>query len=327
MGPSKRALQVIRDNLEEIIHYPDPDCLNLRQVISEERDIPVDNIIIGNGAVELIFLLAGLIKPAEVLIPAPTFGEYEIAARSAGANVKYFDLKRDNNFKIDSKTLGESLPGVDLLFLCNPNNPTGQLMTRQEVLAVLDEARKTSTMVVVDEAFLDFLPERDKYSVAGFIREYENLFVLYSLTKFFAIPGLRLGAAFGRKQLITRLNQGKDPWNVNTLAQFAGVASFQDREYMKNTIEFVHREKDYLYHELKKIKGLIPYQPAANYIFIDISPTGLDSTTLVDKLGSKGILVRDCSSYRNLKGDFIRVAVKDRKDNLKLIEALRNLKG
>ena len=285
--------------------------------------MPAENIILGNGAAEIIFILARLLNLKEALIPAPTFSEYEIATAGCGSRVRYFDLDRKQGFRPDADKLAHSLPGADIVFVCNPNNPTGCLMEAGDVMKIVRAGQKTNTLVVVDEAFLDFLPDKDRYSVVHEVVQNPNLFVLYSLTKFFAVPGLRLGAAIGSREIIERLDRAKDPWNVNTLAQAAGTASLMDKEYIRRTVDFISGEKEFLYQALSRVDGLRPYPPAANYILVDISGTGYTSGELRDILGRQGILIRDCSSYRNLGENYIRVAVRNREDNIKLIKAMQ----
>lgn len=325
MGPSEFALKAITENINSIVNYPDPDCLAIRQILSGELDVPLDNIICGNGAVELIFLLVGLMKPRQVLIPVPTFSEYEMAVNSCGSKINYLALKKENDFKIEIDLLINSMPGMDMVFICNPNNPTGQIIEKSAIQQVLDCARVHNTFVVIDESFMDFVSEREKYSILNPGHDFANLFVLYSLTKFYAIPGLRLGAGIGSKEIIAKINASKDPWNVNCLAQLAGAVSLQDREYQSKTVALVNQEKAFLFQEISKIKGFKPLPPAVNFIFIDISGSGFNSIELQNILGQQGILIRDCSSYQNLDHNYIRIAVKDRGSNRRLIEALTDL--
>ncbi len=325
LGVSPAALMAIKDNLGSIEHYPDPDCTELRQAFAENVGLPKENLVMGNGAVELVFILMHLIKPKQVLIPVPTFSEYKIAVTAAGGTVKSLPLDREENFVFDLEKIITQLNDVDAVFICNPNNPTGTLIKRQDLEVLLAHANKTGKWVIVDEAFMDFIRCRDQYSVKDLVNCYERLFVSYSLTKFHALPGLRLGAGIANSSLITKLEQSKDPWNVNALAQAAGTASLRDTQYIRDTIDTVEKEKEYLYKALTEIPGLKTYQPAVNYIFIDISATGLTSTELSEQTGRRGILIRDCSSYETLGPVFIRVAVKSRPDNVKLLDVMQDI--
>ncbi len=279
----------------------------------------------GNGAVELIYLLMKLLQPRKVLIPAPTFGEYEIGVVCAHGQVVDLPLDRAEEFSIKAEKVVNHLPQVDMVIICNPNNPTGKLIEREEIETIIREAEETGAFVMVDEAFMDFVDEPERYSVVDLVHKYPNLLVLYSMTKFYGIPGLRLGAAFGTPRIISGMTAIKDPWNVNTFAQLAGVVSLEDEDYRVRTRVMVREAKKEFYKALLKIPGLKVYEPSVNYVFLDISGTGYTSTKLKESLARRGLLVRDCSSYKNLGADFIRVAVKDPASNRRLVEALTRL--
>jgi len=278
---------------------------------------------LGNGAVELIYLLVKLLKPKKVLIPAPTFCEYEIAVNTNGGQVVDLNLSRTENFNLNLDNTIKMLDEVDMVILCNPNNPTGQLIKKENLLTILRESKKRGIFILLDEAFMDFVEGSEEYSLLSELRKWDNLFILYSLTKFFAIPGLRLGAGLANEELVNKLNFIKDPWNVNCFAQLAGIVSLQDKKYIKDSKTFILKEKDFLYNELKKVNNIYPYKPSVNYIFIDVSKTGYSSKQLQQKIAAQGILVRDCSSYKNLGDQFIRVAVKGREQNIKLVEGFK----
>ena len=325
MGPSVQVVEAIRVNIDTITRYPDPASRVLRETVSHWTGLPEEMIVAGNGAVEITYLLMKLLKPRLVLIPAPTFSEYEIAVKISGGCVKDLPLDEGRGFAIDKHEIYSSWEECDLLFICNPNNPTGVLTTRKDLVEIIENAAQAGKTVVVDEAFMDFVRDREGFTVADLVPQYDNLFVLYSLTKFFAIPGLRLGIGLGNPGVIDRLNQIRDPWNVNCFAQIAGTASLLDETYIKATVAYVSAEKDRLFGEIRAIKGFLPLYPCVNYIFINIEETGYSSTEICHLLGQQGILVRDCSSYKNLRPVYIRAAVKKREENDRLIGALRQL--
>ncbi|HWI55283.1 MAG TPA: aminotransferase class I/II-fold pyridoxal phosphate-dependent enzyme, partial [Desulfobacteria bacterium] len=240
--------------------------------------------------------------------------------------VKDLLLGEDKDFILETQSILKNWHNSDVIFICNPNNPTGTLTPRETIVEIVEQAAKAGKMVVVDEAFIDFIKERQDYSVADLVTSFPNLFVLYSLTKFFAIPGLRLGLGFGSPDIIRKLDEIRDPWNVNCFAQLAGIHSISDKEYARSTVNYISEQKDYLYSGIKSIKGLKPYYPSANYIFVNIEETGFTSAEITEFLGKAGILVRDCSSYKNLRPVFIRTAVKKHEDNKRLLETLHEIR-
>lgn len=297
----------------------------MKKTLAAYLHLDIERLIAGNGAAELVYLLVNVVRPKRVLLPQPTFSEYEIAVVTGGGRVTDYPLSPENGFQPAAGEIAAMLPEVDMVIICNPNNPTGALIRKEELVTILQEARNRQVTVIMDEAFIDFVADRDNYSTVALLRDFPNLFILYSLTKFFAIPGLRLGAGLGNPDLVSKMEMGRDPWNVNCFAQAAGVVSLQDEAYIKRSIGFIQQEKRYLYEQLGSIEGLRPFPPAANYVFIDIRAAGLTAPEMTDRLGRRGILVRDCSSYKNLDPYYIRVAVRTRTENDKLIMTISDI--
>ncbi|OCL26146.1 threonine-phosphate decarboxylase [Orenia metallireducens] len=323
LGPPEAVNEEIKANIGGIVNYPEPNSQELKDNLANKLNLSRENIIMGNGAVELIYLLTKVLNPSKSMVLSPTFSEYAIAAKSVGAEVEEFPLDREDNFKLDINTLLNKLDNVDLLFLCNPNNPTGNLLSKSEVIQILDYTKDNGVFLLVDEAFVDFVEK--EVTVIDLINDYDNLFVLRSLTKFFAIPGLRVGYGVANQELIQRLSSSKDPWNLNYFAQIATKVALEEEEYIKRSKISIKKEKEFLYNKLKQIEKLRVYYPQVNYIFIDISATELTASYLENTLAKKGILIRNCNSYSGLGEDFIRVAVKSRADNLKLLSALEGI--
>lgn len=297
----------------------------LRQTVAQRFSLPEEMIIAGNGAIELLYICTKVLQCRTALIPAPTFSEYEAAVRINDGSVIDFNLDEKNGFVLDIHELFESWTKADVLFICNPNNPTGVLTPQDIIHEIVREAAKNGKYVVVDEAFMDFVPDREQYTVTDLVKKYDNLIVLYSLTKFYAIPGLRLGVGFANPQLIERMNQIRDPWNVNCFAQIGGAEAVKDRSYYNKTIEFMNHEKKYLFTQINGIDGFEPLNPSVNYILINVAKTGYTAAEITELLGQQRILVRDCSTYKNISPFYIRVAVKNREENNILIGALKRL--
>lgn len=326
LGTPPKIKKIIIENLDGVERYPQPDSKRLRDALAAFHKIKSDNLLIGNGSIELIYLLPKALGSERVLTPLPTFSEYEFSARAAGATVLFAKAKEEDGFKIKMSRLAGLTPKVDTIFLCNPNNPTGHCFSRDEILSLIDASKRRKATLVIDEAFIDFVRAGDEL---GFIREAaENKFllVLRSLTKFFAIPGLRLGYLIGHRDLINRISRFQHPWNVNSLAQLAGEEIIKDAGYIRKSREFVLKEKERLFNDLKQINGLKVYPPSCNFIFCKLEYGRLDGANeLQQRLLKRGIVIRNCDNFRGLNNRFFRVAVRKKAENIKLIKALRDI--
>ncbi|HWR40049.1 MAG TPA: threonine-phosphate decarboxylase CobD [Patescibacteria group bacterium] len=323
LGMAVSVRQAIETNLGNLIHYPDPAAVELKQAISRHYQMPEECITAGNGAVELLYVLCHCRKPRRVLVTAPTFSEYERAARAAGAAVEYFTLLPEQGFSLDVAEILPRLSGVDMVFICNPNNPTGGLLRREQLEPLLIAAQKTGTMVVVDESFQDFLTNRRELSCRPLLAKYDHLVVVCSLTKFYAIPGLRLGFVLASPAWTRTLHGAKDPWNVNSLAQVAGVAALQDSAYQEQSRAVLAQAREELYELLLQIKNCRPYPPSVNYILLNIADSGVVSSKLRRRMAEAGVMIRDCANYPGLSADYVRVAVKLPEQNRKLAAVLQ----
>lgn len=322
LGMPDSLVKAVNRALPYIIHYPDTEAKALKEAIRFRYGIPESSITVGNGAVEPIYLLCHMLKPKKVLVTAPTFGEYERAARASGAEVAYYYLQPDSGFALDSNEWIKCAAGADILFLGNPNNPTGNLLYQRDIQVILEALKGENTLVVMDESFLDFLEDDRLYTCRHLLPFYPNLVIIHSLTKFYAMPGLRLGFALANDKITAMLHAGKDPWNVNSLAQSAGAAVLYDEDYRERSKCFIQKAKAELYAALSALPGIAPYLPSVNFILINIKETGLSAQELRNKLEQYHILVRDCSNYSGLSDDYIRVAVKQPKQNERLLAAL-----
>jgi len=327
LGPSRRINQAIKNKLGLISSYPDPECGELKTALSDYLGIDREYLLMGNGAAELIYLFVRVAGCRRALIPVPTFCEYSLSVLSQGGEVIKVAMDEKSDFSLPVAEIIRLIPQVDLIFLCSPNNPTGKLVDRETIELILDRSLSHGVMVLVDEAFMDFVPQRLSYTMMPQVGRTSNLVVLYSLTKFFGIPGLRLGAIAAPSDLIKRMNDAKDPWNVNVLAQVAGIEGLRDQEHMQSTNRLVNREKKYLFDSLRGIPGVRPIAGAANFILVDISGSGLTSGELTDLLGRRKVMVRDCHSFTGLAERYLRLAVKTRTENELLLTVLKEILG
>ena len=330
LGPPSLLLEAIKNNINKIDNYPEVNSKSLKNAIAKKHFLDPEQVTVANGAAEMIYQLTKILKPKKVMVIDPTFSEYELAAESANAAIEHFSLSKRADFKLDLEKLKISLnKDIDLLFICNPNNPTAHLLKTSELESIIQKAAKEEIVVLIDEAFIDFLTEPDKYSTINLLDIYNNLVILKSMTKLFAIPGLRLGYALTNKNLSLELETKRDPWSVNYFSQLAGEIIFSNqqeiKDYVKLSREKIAGERKYLYQRLNKFKQLKVYQPTTNYIFIDISETEYTSTELKQELAKKAVLIRNCDSYHGLQENYIRIAVKSRQENEILIEKLNFL--
>jgi threonine-phosphate decarboxylase len=324
LGPSEKALEAAKNSFKEIATYPDSNSNELRQAIADHFDgLSKNNVVVGNGSTELMYLFAETFmkKGDTAVIPAPTFGEYESAVRKTGETPKF--VKLDKNFNVDADVFAREMAGAKIVFLCNPNNPTSILIPSETLKGIIEEALEQDSLVFLDEDFLEFVENEKALSLINKIKAYPNLFILRSFTKIFGLTGLRVGYGIASEEIINVLLCAKIPWNVNCLAQAAAVAALKDKEHLRVTRELIKNEKAFLSTELEKIKSFKVFPPDANFFFIDIRKSGLTATELKNKLLHQGILIRDCTSFMGLDPYYIRVAVKTREENERLIEALK----
>ncbi len=322
LGFSPKTKEAIIKNLDRLSHYPDPECKEAKKEISHYFKIDYENIVLGNGSTELIYLIVQTLKPKKVLILIPTFYEYEKASNNYNASIKFYKLIERQEFSISINEIISHLAGIDLVFLCNPNNPTGTFFHREEILILVKEIQRRKIFLVLDEAFIDL---HEKESFVREVKNYDYLIVLRSLTKFYGLPGLRIGFGAGSPKLIKELEIQKIPWSVNYLAQIAVREILQDEKFISKSKSFLLEEKEFLYRGLSNIERLKVYKPSANFVFIKLLGS-ISSEKLQDQLGRKGILIRDCSNFRGLeKGKFIRVAVRTRKENIKLLKEIKSI--
>jgi threonine-phosphate decarboxylase len=325
IGPSQKAIEAIKRDLNEISAYPDSESTTLRNALAcHYGNINQENIVVGNGSTELIYLFAEAFtqKGDLVLLPAPSFGEYEGAVKKAGATVMHVSLDSNLHF-VPANFINSMNENVKAVFLCNPNNPTSALSSTQNIEEIIEAALNRSIMVFLDEDFLEFIDNDAAYSFIVKINKYPNLFILRSFTKLYGLTGLRVGYGIACEEVIKVLSNAKIPWNVNCLGQTAAVAALEDKTHLKTTLDLIKQEKEFLLSELSQFKTLKIYPPDANFMLIDIRQTGFTAAELKTKLLTFGILIRDCSSFAGLDEYYIRIAVKTHLENEKLLDALK----
>ena len=246
----------------------------------------------------------------------PTFEEYETAAKLSDSKISFF---KTMNLSENIDLFISQIPVNGCIFICNPNNPTGNILSKKQLTKIISSAKQKSCIVFVDECFIELVPQSNQ-SVINLIKKYDNLFVLRSLTKSFGLAGIRIGYAVASKQIIDVLQKLKIPWSVNILAQEAGIIAIKNKSHLTKSKSIIKKEYDFLKNKISDIQGFECHDSSTNFLLIK---TKQDSTKLQKKLLKKKILIRDCKNFRGLNNHYIRVAIKSHKDNLKLVSALR----
>ena len=329
LGISHKLREVLSQHLNAITRYPDREYTKLRQCIADYTGAQMENIIMGNGSTELISLFIQTNHPKKAMILGPTYSEYERDINLGGGTCIYFPLKEENDFRMDVNALCQQLDdNLDLLVLCNPNNPTSSAITRREMRRILDACMEHGIFVMVDETYVEFAPDEKNVTSVSLTNYYSNLIILRGTSKFFASPGLRLGYAItGNRDVAKEINTRKDPWTINSLAEIAGQIMFQDEDYIRETKDLITSERARLYQELSSWDTVRVYEPQANFILVKILKEGVDAEMLFEHCIRKGMMIRNCSTFPFLDSQFIRFCIMSPEDNDRLLEAFRELLG
>jgi len=279
--------------------------------------LPKSNLVVGNGAIEIIYnFCSAFLSKKSILIPVPTFEEYETAAKLSDCKISFF---KTMNLSENLDSFISQIPKNGCIFICNPNNPTGTILSKKQLTKIISSAKQKSCIVFVDECFIELVPQSNQ-SVLNLVNKYDNLFVLRSLTKSFGLAGIRIGYAVASKQIIDILQKMKIPWSVNVLAQEAGIVAIKNKSHLIKSKSIIKKEYNFLKNKISNMQGFECNDSSTNFILIKIKQ---DSTKLQKKLLKNKILIRDCKNFRGLNNHYIRVAIKSHKDNLKLVNALR----
>ncbi len=320
LGMSPLAMKAVQENLQSLVHYPDQNSTALRDALAQRHEVESKQILVGNGSTALIHLLPRALRFRKVLIPVPSFSEYEAAADLAGCHVEFLVLREEARFQvIPTELIGAMIQGVEAIFLCNPNNPTGHLFSKREILEIIQAAQQKEIMVILDEAFIDYAEEA---SLVEETKRFPNLIVLRSFTSFFAMPGLRAGYLVANKEIVSVLEKAQPPWSVNRLAVLAATEGLKDTTYIKRSRRLNETERVFLFDALSKIPGVYIYPSGANFILFRLVEKFLQVEELEAFFAREKILVRNCASFRGLNQWHIRVAIKSHTQNQRLVRLL-----
>ena len=324
IGISRNVLNVLRKNLTKLSSiYPDNENTILKEKIIDYLDgkVSYESLNIGNGATELIYNFVRAFVRNQVVIPYPTFCEYELASRKMGAKIKDVPLKE---WKLDVDRILEKTKNSDAIFLCNPNNPTG--LFSYDLIEKLVKKIDRSIKILIDESFIEFVDERKHpRTFIEKINEFQNVVVLRSLTKSFGLAGLRLGYCVSHPSIGKKISHNKITWNINGLAQMAGITALENLSHVRRARKIIKSEREFMYASINNnLSSFSAIKSDVNFYLIQLR-NGRSKQIRDLLLEKNGILVRDCSNFRGMNDKYIRVAVRTRSENLSLLNSLESI--
>ncbi|MCR5302023.1 MAG: aminotransferase class I/II-fold pyridoxal phosphate-dependent enzyme [Lachnospiraceae bacterium] len=327
LGISGLVRSALPSHIDVIGSYPDREYTRLRTVIGNYCETDPDSILVGNGSTELITSFIRTLCPKKAMITAPTYSEYERELSLGGGSSLYFPLREEDGFALDADALTKALnEAVDMLIICNPNNPTSTAAARSDIARILDRCKELNIFVLIDETYVEFCEDYDSINCVPLTAVYDNLCLLRGVSKFFASPGLRLGyAVCGNPDLIRDISSVKDPWTVNSLADEAGQLMFSDREYIEKTKELIFSERRRVTGALRSIPALKVYEPKANFVLCRIAKENADADILFDKAIRRNMMLRNCSSFPYLDNSYFRICFMNPEDNDRLLGLIRDV--
>lgn len=323
LGMPESAKNAIIDGINKYQTYPDHSSRKLRNSLSEFYGFDSNKIVCGNGAADLIFRICLALRPQKVLVTSPTFSEYEEAVLISGGKVHNHLLSESENYDVTLEILKSIDEDTDMVFLCSPNNPTGRAIDLNIIEAVLDKLQGNKGILVLDQCFVHFMVEEEKYFAINLLKKYDNLIILGAFTKIFAMAGLRLGyALFGSEDNASMIENTLQPWAVSTVASEAGCAAL-NKDFIKETKDYVKYQREFLFQHLTDL-GIKVFKSQANYMLIKVDEK-FDDGDLADVAIKHRILIRKCSNFKGLSPSFFRIAVRTEAENTTLIDVLSHI--
>ena len=322
-GMPESCKRAVVDSLSMVSCYPDCIMSVLREKLAVKElgeGAKAENVTLGNGASELIYALCQALRPEVTLVTAPAFKEYEAAAEIAGGRVLYEQLLPEQDFALTDHILEAITTETDLLFLCNPNNPTGQTMSKDLLIRIAERCEETDTFFCLDECFLPFMEEEEVFTMRDRMDGFPHLMILKAFTKIFGMAGLRFGYLLSANEgLLEEIRGVIQPWNVSVPAQAAAMAALEEDAYIQKTKKLITAEREFLLGSLRGMKVDVIGKPAANFIFFR------GSSDLAEKLLAKGVLIRSCSNYTSLDEGYYRIGVRSPEENRAFVDIIRSI--
>ena len=327
LGISPLLRRTLTEHIDAITAYPDREYTSLRQCIAGYCGCEAEHVIVGNGSTELISLFIQIEHPKKAMIIGPTYSEYEREISLGGGTTLYYPLREDNDFHLNVADFTAHLnENIDLLVLCNPNNPTSTAITRKDMRLILDVCKQHDIFVMVDETYVEFAPDVQAVTAIPLTEYYNNIIILWGISKFFAAPGLRLGYAIcGNKDLLKEINQKKNPWTINSLAAIAGEIMFSDEEYIRKTRQLIASERERICQAIRSMGAYQVYESNCNFVLVKIKKEGLTADQIFDTAIRQGLMIRDCSTFPFLNDKYFRLCFMMPEDNDRLLAVLKKL--
>lgn len=326
IGISPKLRSALAERIDAITGYPEREYTSLRKCIASYVDTDFKNIIVGNGSTELISLFIQILKPHKALILGPTYSEYEREVTLAGGTSRYYRLDESHGFSVHADLLAKQLnETIDLLILCNPNNPTSTAISRSDMRQILDVCKENGIYVLVDETYVEFTENLQDITAIPLSQYYNNIIVLRGVSKFFAAPGLRLGyAVCGNRDLVKEVVGRQDPWAINTLAAIAGEIMFTDEEYISQTRRLISSERERICRKLDSFAGVAYYAPKANFILLKILKEDVTAMVVFEAAIQEKLMIRDCSDFPFLNNKYFRFCIMMPDKNDELLRVIEN---
>lgn len=329
LGLSDYVRRTLCENIDVITRYPDRNYVSLRKVIADYCNVDSEYVVTGNGSTELISLLISQRNAKHALVIGPTYSEYERELSLTGGKMSFYNLKEENDFEFDFEDFKKNLKSdVDFLILCNPNNPTSSVIKKESLETLIQECQSRNIFVMIDETYVEFAPCVEEITATSLVKKYSNFMILRGVSKFFAAPGIRLGYGItSNKNFLLTLKKHQNPWSLNSLGALAGELMLTDTYYIKKTRELILSERDKMCRQLETFKYAKYYKPYGNFILVKILNDKLTSQKVFEHCIKQGLMIRDCASFENLEGEYIRFCMMSPKDNKRLMTCLSEILG
>lgn len=328
LGLSASVKAALASHLDILSSYPDREYTSLREVLSAYCRIPSDYILPGNGSSELISLLIDALSPKHTLILGPTYSEYSRELSFSGSTQEYYHLKEEQDFRLDADDLCTVLAkgNYDLLIICNPNNPTSSAILHDDMEKLLCFCADHGVFVMIDETYVEFVPDIEAVTAVPFTQRFTNLCVLRGVSKFFAAPGMRFGyAVTGNQDFLREMKEKQIPWSLNSVGAYAGELLFQDQDYIDRTRQLILTERGRMYDALSQLASFKVFQPYANFLLLKILKEEKTAFDVFETCIKNGLMIRDCSSFQCLDGEFVRFCIMMPEDNSRLLKVLEKV--